>query len=277
MRYSGHVLAGLIVLALTIPAKAGMIAADALPLPNRVATADMVILGKVTAIEAQPAAVAPFPGAKNKMEFKVAVITVSDALKAPMGIKTIRLGYTMIPPGVMINPPPFQAAVGQEGCFFLTKHPVADFPVAYSPLNFLNKKNPNFAKDMDLVRRCVKILADPDAVLKSKIGKEDGFLAAAMLIAQYYARRSPNAKLEPIDAEQSRRILLALGGADWTPTKDFTQLSPRMVLSRLPLTVKDDWAPPQDPAAYAVYAQKWVNDHANTYRLQRYAIVKNKE
>jgi hypothetical protein len=276
------ILAAMGVMTLTLPVRAGTIAADALPLPNRVATAEMVIVGRVTGIEDRNVMVAPFPGAKNKVEYKIAVVTITEALVvpegrlAPKGAKTIRLGFVPIPPGVAISPPPFQPSVGQDGCFFLTKHGAADFFVAPSPLNFIAKGNAGFDKDLALVKRCVKILADPNPALKGK--GEDRFLAAAMLVARYRTRASADAKTEAIDAEQSKLILQALADADWTPPADFTQLSPLMVLHRLPLTKADGWTPPpaQNAKAYAAYAQQWLRDHADSYRIQRFVTAKEK-
>src|SRR5436309_3290308 len=124
------------------------------------------------------------------------------------------------------------------------------FYTASGGLSFLDQKNPNFDKDLALVKRCCKILQEPDAALKAK-NAEERFLAAAMLLAQYRTRKSATAKSEPIDAEQSKLILQALAGADWTPATDFMKLSPVMVLGRLPLTAKDGWTPPRDAKAYA--------------------------
>ena len=130
-------------------------------------------------------------------------------------------------------------------------------------------------KDIALLQRCTKLLDDPNAGLKSK-NAEDRFLTAAMLVMRYTARKAPSDKKEPIDAEQSKLILQALAGADWTPVKDFTQLSPLMVLHRLPLTDRDGWMPPKDAKAYAAYAQQWLQDHAATYRIQKYVPDKTK-
>ncbi len=264
-------LAGLAFIAVALIVRAGTLPADALPLPNRLATADVVVVGKVTAIADKTETVAPLPGAKNKVEYKIAEVKITAALMAPKGMTTIRLGYVPIPMGVAINPPPFQPMVGMEGVFFLTKHGVGGFYLAPGGLNFLNKKNPNFDKDMALLQRSAKILQAPDAALKAK-NAEDRFLAAAMLLAQYRTRKSPKDTSEPIDAGQSKLILQALAAADWTPTTDFTKLSPRMVLYRLPLTKKDGWEPPSpnDAQALAAYAQKWLNDHADSYRIQKF-------
>jgi hypothetical protein len=270
-------LAGLAILALALPADAGTIAAEALPLPNRVATAEIVVVGKVTGFEEKTVMVAPFAGAKNKTEYKIAVVTISDALIAPKGTAMIRLAFVPPAPMVAVSPPPFQATVGQEGVFFLRKHGEADFYVATGQLDFVDKKNSSFNKDLALIKRCTTILADPSAALKAK-NAEDRFLAAGMLMAGYLTRRSSKAKAEPIDAEQSKLIMEALAAADWTPSTDFMQLSPLMVLQRLPLTKKDGWAPPSanDRKAYAAYAQQWVRDHADTYRIQRFVAEKSK-
>jgi hypothetical protein len=270
-------LAGVAVLALALTARAGSIPADALPLPNRVAAADVVVVGKVTAIEDKTVTAAPFPGATNKVEYKVAVVTVGDALMGAKGEKTVRLGFVPTPPMVVISPAPFQPTVGTEGVFFLTKHADAGFYLAPGPLDFLDKKSPTFEKDVALLKRCARIMDDPNAALKGT-NAEDRFLAAAMLVARYRTRKLPNDKTEPIDAEQSKRILEALAAADWTPTMDLMQVTPLMVLHRLPLTKEDGWEPPapQDQRAYAAYAQKWTKEHAGSYRIQRFVADKGK-
>ena len=252
-----------------LPVRAGSIAADTLPLPNRVAAADMVVVGKVTGFEEKSVA------AKDGTEFRIATLTVDDALRAPKGTKTVRLGCVVIPPMVAINPRHFQATEGQEGCYFLTRHGDADFSVV-GTMGFLGKNSHGFEKDVKLVRRCAKLLEDPDASLKGE-NAEDRFLTAGMLVARYTTRRTANAKSAPIEAGQSKRILQALASADWTPSTDITQLSPQMVLGRLPLTDKDGWSPPsgRDAKAYAAYAQKWVKDHAETYRIQQFVTDGN--
>jgi hypothetical protein len=256
---------------LTVPAPAGVLPADALPLPNRLARADLVVVGKVTAIEDKIVMVAPFPGAGNQVEYRIAVVTVETALLAPRETRTVRVASQVIPPNVAIRPQPFQAPLGQEGLYFLTKQGDSGFYIVPLPLDFIDKKTASFEKDVALVQRCSKLLDDPNASLKAA-NPEDRFLTAAMLLAKYQTRKTPAEKTEPIDAEQSRLILRALASADWTPPTDFTQLSPRMVLGRLPLTEKDGWKPPsaQDQKAYAAYSQRWLAEHVDTYRIERY-------
>ena len=137
-------LAGLAFFSMALPALAGVLPIDALPLPNRVANAEMIVIGKVTGFEDKTVAIAPFPGAKNKVEYKIAVITISDALLAPKGVKTVRLGFVPPPAGVFVSPPPFQATIGMEGCFFLTKQGEGDFQVLAGQLGFLSARNVGF-------------------------------------------------------------------------------------------------------------------------------------
>jgi hypothetical protein len=271
-----RVLAGLVGLALvvlTLPVTAGSIAADALPLPNRLAAADMIVVGKVTAVEDQTVKVAPFPGAANKVEYKVVTLTVGDPLMAPKETKTVRLAYVPIPPNVAINPAPLQPTVGMEGVFFLTHNADAGFYTAQGGLQFLAKNSPTFEKDVTLLKRCVKLLEDPNASLKSKEA-EDRFLTAAILVARYRMKKVPTAETELVDAEQSKLILQALAGADWTPPMDFTHLSPLMVFGKLPLTEKEGWTQPKDPKTYPTAAQQWVKEHAGTYRIPRFVAEK---
>src|SRR5437763_1201020 len=82
----------------------------------------------------------------------------------------------------------------------LAKPAEPDIYFAHGGLSFVSKQNPTFDKDLALVKRCTKILEDPNAALKGK-NAEDRFLAAAMLVAHYRSYKGPNAKQEPIDAE----------------------------------------------------------------------------
>ena len=46
------------------------------PIPQRVATADAVLVGKVTNIEEKTVAAPAFPGAPQKVEYQIAVVKV---------------------------------------------------------------------------------------------------------------------------------------------------------------------------------------------------------
>jgi hypothetical protein len=254
------------------------------PIPDRVALADVVILGKVTAIEDKTVSARRYPGANEKTEYRIALVQVQDLLKGPRGVTTIRLGFVPPPvvpppkPGIVVSGgphrfPQMNHTVGQEACFFLTKHFEGDFHVAQMYYEVVEKKAPNFDKDLALVKRCAKLLEDPRAGLKAK-DAEDRLMTAAMLLTRY---RTPkpgqiNPKTEPIDAEENRLILQAIVSGDWS-RKEFGQLSPQLLIGRLGLTAKDGWNPPKFKdyqKEFPAYAQKWLKDHLDTYRIQRF-------
>src|SRR4051794_1497401 len=116
----------LLILAAAPLVHAGTLPADALPLPNRVARADVVVLGKVKAVEEKMVSAPTFPGSAAKADFRVVVIEVSEAIIAPKGTKTLRVAYVPTPPMVAVSPRPFEPNVGAEGLFFLHSRPDAD-------------------------------------------------------------------------------------------------------------------------------------------------------
>jgi hypothetical protein len=256
-------LAGLIVV---LPAWA-MMAAPA-PLPGRVARGDVVVIGKVVAIEDRTVSIEPNKGAKDKVQYAVAVIEVSDGLIGAKAKSKVRLGY-LPPPGPEPGKPggpvifrkwrSYVPTVGTEACFILTKHPVGDF-YQVGLFDVIGKD----AKELDEVKRCAKLLADPDAGLKSEKA-DDRLLTAKMLLGRYRSVPfgSGPTKSEPIDATESKRILEALSAADWS--------KPDMMIYfyQLGLKADDGWTQPKDPKEISVAAQKWLKNNAGKYRIQR--------
>src|SRR4051812_14947510 len=99
-------LAGLACLTLMAPpalARAMMIAPA--PIAQRVATSDLVVVGKVTSIEEKAVKAARFPGAGDTAEYRIALVKVEDAILGARGITHIRVGF--LPP-----PPPPQGGPG---------------------------------------------------------------------------------------------------------------------------------------------------------------------
>jgi hypothetical protein len=171
---------------------------------------------------------------------------------------------------------------GQEGCFFLTKHPDENFYTVPAYFDFVEKKAPNFDKDMVQVKRCVKLLSDPDAGLKSK-DAEDRMLTAGMLVSRYRTVKPgmDGKTTEPIDAEESKRILQTLAEADWTvkpnpqPGPFGLQMTPQNIFLRLGLTPEDGWKQPQNFMEVPAAAKAWLKDHAGAYRITRFVAEKS--
>jgi len=285
---SRRLLAGLALLLVGLPASAMMIAPA--PIPQRVAQADVVVVGKVTAIEDKPVSATQVPGAKEKVEYHVAVIKVQDALLGAKGLTHIKVGFILpmpTPPPVPGKPillikryPTVKFDVDQEVCVFLKRHHEGDFYIAAAYFDVIDKKSPNFEKEVDQAKKCAKVLADPAASLKSKDAGERT-LTACMLVSRYRAWRGPNAKTESIEADESKSILTTLADADWTKPFAPNTMMPQTAFAQLGLTDKDGWvwkpAPNTPQTAYGEAAKRWLKEHADTYRIQRFVDVKTDE
>jgi hypothetical protein len=282
--------AGLAVLAAVVPLHGK--AVRLVPLPERVAVADLIIVGKVTSIEEKAVQAKPYPNALNTVEYKIAVVKIDQALVGAKGLTHVRVAFQ--PPVVQPLPPnpkpgigipdkrfrrfpqPIALTVGLDGLFILNRHPGETFFDAPMGENFIVKaNNPAFAKQLETIQRIAKGLADPMTSLKSK-SPEDRLATAVTLLHRYRQPVGPKPKEEPIDAEQSKLILLALADADWSKRDVFTQTSPQMGFGMLNLTAQDGWK----PAPFKDYqkefpeaAKKWLKDNAGSYRVKRFVAA----
>jgi hypothetical protein len=281
--------------ALTASAQAVAVMIAPAPIPQRVALADVVVVGKVTGFADKNVKAAQFPGDKDQAEYQVALVAVKDGVLGAKGMKEIRVGF--IPPaagnpGRPIGPIrrgglQFTLQIEQECCLFLTKHPDADFYIATgTAADVINKKdNDAFDKTLEEVKGAVKLLADPMEALKGK-NAEDRTTVAEMLISRYRMPRpmTTGEKTEKIDAEESKLILQALSDADWKQKNDGPrrpglpfQLSPQNSFFQLNLTEKDGWTPPRDLNDLPEAAKKWLKDNAGKYRIERFAAEEKKD
>jgi hypothetical protein len=265
------------------------------PVSERISTADCVVLGKVTAIEKKSVGARSFPGAIDKAEYKIAVVHIEKAFVGAKGLTEIRVGF-IAPAQPQIQPrggkvgggirphirpigrPFFQPSLtkGQEGLFLLNKH----FEEPFYIMGFggaVNKQNnPNFKNDLEMVKRCVKLLEKPTAGLKAKDPSER-LLTASLLISRYRtAKPTLNGKFEtkPIDAEESKLILTTLAEADWTKFDMKTQVNAQGLFFRLGVTDKDGWKPPMNFQQFPAAAKEWLKKNASTYRVQRFVEAK---
>jgi hypothetical protein len=272
----------LVLLSATLSARATTVVMR--PVWQRVVHADAIVVGKVTEIETKTVTAALVPAFKNqKVELVVAVVKVDDTLFGT-DKTTIRVAFPKPMPGLNRIPglPETKLEVGQEVCLFLTKHYEEPFFVLAGFDAFLDKKHPNFAKDMETVRKASKLLADPKASLESKDATER-YETAVMLLTRYtgFGTFTPfGAKTEPIPAEESKRILLGLTEGDWTKADPiFGPMSPAGPLF-LQLPNKTGFkVPPGGPAGPASgalerEAKKWLRDNAESYRIQRLVTEK---
>jgi len=300
-------------------------------LPDHMAMADIVFVGKVVEIEGKTVSALPFQGAKKRSEFKVAVVEIQEGILGTKDVRKVRVGWVPSPPikGAHVDSPPVQLEVGQECLFMLPKHFDAGFYLAPSQVVGINqeygdqrgprityrspvfsKKSAAFAKNVEVAKHCAKLLADPDAGLKAK-DADERFRTACLLIARYRNDRgqafgaevmanrrvlaglldqlpldSPPVKTEPIDATQSKLILEALAGVDWTKRDSITHVSPPMYFLRLDRITANGWTLNELGSNrelllsgnllvdenFAAAAKKWCKNNADSYRIQRFVL-----
>lgn len=266
--------------------------------------ADAIFVGRVVAIEPMDVEAAPAAGQAN-VKYRVAVVKVSESI---FGLKkdaeTVRVAFQAQPnngggnlpgggvqvlPAIQPLPPnggpaigrrPFYIAqlnltVGQDGLFAVSKHHKENFYLSPTYTNFVNRENnPAFDGEVKNAKSLAKVMGDPAAALKSD-DKESRFLAAAVLVSKYRAVNNPTGaamKQEPIDAEESKLILKAIAGGDWTVGRfNQTVPTPFELFNQLGINQKDGYNPTnirtQQDIAQAM--QKWLDENQGKYRINK--------
>jgi hypothetical protein len=251
------------------------------PLPQRVALADAIILGKVTELEETLIDAAPLPKSPRgrKLPHRIAIVQVAESVRGVKEQAQLRVGFISLSPDTQApgvrRLAQVKLAVSQQGCFFLHRHPDETFYVVGSPTDVIDPaKAKNFEKDQTLIRRCARLLDNPNAGLACS-DAESRWLTAAMLVFQYrtptIVYRGPP-RMQPVDVEQSRLILTDLTDGPWTEEALRSQMSPVRLFLRLGLTAKDGWLPPESLDEVPASIKKWIAEHAATCRIQRYAL-----
>lgn len=261
------------------------------PVALCVATADSVVVGKVTAIEDKTGQALWSPCSPIEYEFKIAVINVSETLLGPKGVKSVRLAFPIralnAPELVAVKPEPNQTppkdltyrggkppAVGQEGCFFLWKHFQEDFFIHNCSETRLKKSGDDFERVLVEAKRCCKFIADPLPVLKAQgdDAANDRDLAVVMLVTRcggpgYRGNRSLDSRkvesgyrLETVDAAEGKLVFLALAAAGHAVHEaTFPTLQPFLQPHTRDLRA---------PGA----TSRWLKELAGTVRIQRVVL-----
>ncbi len=176
------------------------------------AVAEFILLGHVTEFDKDPVEAESGPGTKDKIQYTMATVKVTEALR---GLKTethVKVGF--MPSGRS----PLNLVEKQDYLLFLTKHHSGNFYTMNSmspPLAITKDTNPT----VDEVKAVGKILADPAKALKAEKAEDKAFAAAALIL--HY--RSPlesgvEQTLEAVPLAESQAILKAIGALDWTAT-----------------------------------------------------------
>jgi hypothetical protein len=241
------------------------------PIPERVAVADTIVVGKLASIGKKPITVKESGQFNAEVSYSVAVVEIRETIKGAKGMKKLELGFPATNQPGQPRIPSLQTTTftqGQEICLLLKKHSSDKFYVVVGGYDYnLNKKNPNYRNSEALVRRCVKLLADPDKNLKSR-ARADRVLTASLLVYQY--RDPVGSKEEEIDADQSKLIMKALAEADWKDVQP--------VFFKLSVNEKDGWKGPQAVRGRVqtleAATREWIKANVNKYRIKRYVADK---
>lgn len=262
------------------PAEAKRVARIFSPV-EKVAHAQVVVAGKVTAVEKGTVDAIRFPGDTEKVPHKVVVIKIDKGIVGGDTVTHLKVGFIPPPPvdpNAPVRPgrgglPAVDLKEGQEGVFFLVKHPSGEFYTITPMLAPLDAKAENYKAQVETVTKAAAVLADPMKALKSD-KPADRYFAATALIAKYrsYPEFAGEMETVKVDAEQSKLILKALAEGDWKKY-DPNTMNGMQMFYQLGLTEMDGWKQPQPkPGADFTDTMKdaytaWLNGPGKNYQI----------
>ncbi len=254
----------------------------ALPPPaNRAATADVVVVGTVTAVEKETVDAKPYPVADKPQAYTVAVIKVQDGLIGAAGLTHVKVGFVALGAPAPGRGPGrggwgvAPLAEGQSGLFFLTKHPTAGFYTVGPMAPPVDAADPDYKAQVAAAKAVAAAVADPmKALTAEKAG--DRAAAAAALVARYrHGPQDAEAVEVPVGAEESKLLLAGLAGVDWAAF-DGPGVQPAQAFYQIGLGDADGWKQPAvakpgenyNVALRAAFA-KWVGGPGKDYRVKK--------
>ncbi len=239
-----------------------------IPVPERVAGADIVAVGTVTNIEEKAIEAEQFNGG-NKIRFRIAVVKVSDRILGGEEVTHLRVAF--VPKedqpndGLKIGTPVL--AKDEEVLLFLRKRSDEGFYRLGGYFGAVKKAN-KFDDSIKEAKAAAKILADADKVLKSKDQTER--MTAAWLVTTRHRRHPADVVVgktseEPIGADESQAIIEGLLVLAEKNSDAFY-----MTAHSLNLTREEGFGPNFTPDK----AKVWLKDNAKTYRIKKVVPVK---
>jgi hypothetical protein len=276
--------AAAIVALLAVPAEAKRVAAPASPV-EKVARAEAVVVGKVTALEKDLVTVAAAPGSPDKVSYQVAVVKVEAALVGAANATHVKVGFVPPPKGEPAPGRPGRGGVGPgalaegaEGLFFLSKHPTADFYTLSPLLAPVETTATDYKAQVELAKRTAAALADPLKALKADKPADRGFAATALVLKyRSYPFDGGTVETAKVSAEESKLILKGLAEANWKgDPNDALAVAGYQAFARLGLTDTDGWKPPVPKpgddfidATRTAFA-KWLDGTGAEYRIGKF-------
>lgn len=263
----------------------------AAPAPGQAAlNAQVVVAGKVAKVEKDLVeAPSPYPGAKDKQNYKVAVVKIETGLIGSDKLKEIKVGVFQ-PPAPKPGAPrlgrgpqvAFDIKEGQQLLLMLNKHPHADFYIFGGFENPADLTSDAGKKALDEVKKVSAILADPKKALKSDKAEARGEAAAIMVMKYRSGVQFGEAEQVAIPAEESKLILQGLIDGEWNANRFGGPPNPFTASHQLGLTMKDGWiepviapSPPGAPQPnYAAIRKdaftKWLAGPGKDYQIKKF-------
>jgi hypothetical protein len=224
---------------------------------EKLVRSDVVAVGKVTAIEKDDVLAPQFPGAPDKVAYKIAVVKIETGLVGANNLTHVKIGF--LPPPMDPNAPPggrpipgrggFQPVnitKDMEALFFLRKHHSADFYTVEPIMAPTDTKDEGYKAQLELVKKGAGVIADPTKALKAERA-DDRLFAAALLVTKYrsYPDNAPEVENVKIGADESKLILKAIAEGDWKKDQDGVSPHPYQAFSMLGLNETSGFKFPQ--------------------------------
>ncbi|MBN9122335.1 MAG: hypothetical protein J0I06_24880 [Planctomycetes bacterium] len=252
------------------PARADRIAPAFSP-AERALRAPVVVVGKVTAIEKDTIDARAYPGAANKLAYKIAVVKIETGLAGTDGVTHVKIGFT--------TGRRYETALteGQEALFFLTKHHEGPFYIVPYMAPPMDAKAANFKQQVEEAKTVLALVADPAKALKAEKA-EDRFAAAVAVVFQLRMPRMEaprGTEAVALTADESRPILKALAEGAWKVDRFDQTLNGYRSFVLLGLTEADGWKPPAPEAGKDVVELtraayiKWLDGPGKDYRIKK--------
>ena len=270
-------------LLLAAPVEAKRVIMPLTPL-GKLVHADLVVVGKVTAIEKDLITVVPNTGARDKVAHQVAIVKIESGLVGADNLTHVKIGFIPPAPGA---PPvlPVRGAFelptpteGMEGIFYLRKHPSGEFHTIEFRFNPTTTGDTRYKEELALVKRAAAALADPTKALKTDKAA-DRYFAALVVVTKYRTRPAASeVETVKVPVEESQRVLKALTEGDWRPDPtDQTVPNGYSVFSQLGLTAADGWKSPVVKPNEDIIAKTqeafvaWLAGPGKGYQISRFA------
>ncbi len=214
-------------------ARADRIMVAPVNLTQKILASEIVVSAKVQSLEAETVDLAQYQGATNKVPYTIANLKIETAFFGAKNITHLKVAFQNTPAlpfdGGGANTArqlnlslPVSLSEGQEGVFFLVKHPTS---VGHYIVNLghdpLDAKAKGYKDELAQVKAASAVLRDPEKALAAE--KVEERIESALFLARKYRSYpvpSPAKGVDqiPIPEAETKLMLKILIDSDWSKT-----------------------------------------------------------